>query len=253
MTVARQFLAMASFDLLRFRRNPATAFFTVVLPIIFLVLFTSLFGNETLESGARVATFYVPGILGLSIVSATMVNLATTTTIRRERGMIKRLRGTPLPPWVFIASQAATAAFVALLMTAVITIVGNLAFDVSFRWATLPTLAVTLAIGSASFCALGLALTTVIPTEDAAPAITNAVVLPLYFVSDVFVVTENVPRFAQLIGDIFPIRHLVSALQSSFDPFQDGAALPVVNWLVIAAWGLIALAVNAKKFRWTAK
>ena len=93
------------FDLTMFRRDPASTFFTVIFPLIFLFLFTSIFGNEETAGGVRLATFYVPGILALSIVSATMVNEAITMVSRRERGMLKRVRGTPLRPWVFVLSQ----------------------------------------------------------------------------------------------------------------------------------------------------
>ena len=92
---ARQLRSQVGYDLLAFRRNPAATFFTVVLPLIFLLLFTSIFGNEVLEGrdGLRAATFYVPGILALAIISATMVNLAMTTVTRREDGALKRACG----------------------------------------------------------------------------------------------------------------------------------------------------------------
>ncbi len=252
MSAVAQLRNQSAFDLLRFRRNPAAAFFTVILPLIFLVLFTSLFGNDTLNNGAKAATFYVPGILGLSIVSATMVNLAITTTTRRERGMLKRLRGTPLPPWVFLASQILMATVVAAFMTVLIIVIGRVLFGVSLQWSAVPTLLITLVLGAASFCAMGLALSTIIPSEDAAPAVTNAVALPLYFVSDVFVITEDAPRFITLLGDIFPVKHLVSALQPAFDPFVEGTPLEWGHWAVIAAWGVFGAVITMTRFRWTA-
>ncbi|MGH1489944.1 MAG: ABC transporter permease [Acidimicrobiales bacterium] len=240
-----------SFDLLIFRRNPAATFFTVILPLIFLVLFTSIFGNETLDSGAKVATFYVPGILSLAIVSATAVNLAITMTARRERGVLKRVRGTPVPPWIFVAAQAVAGFAISALMTVIIIVVGRILFGVSVNAAGVPSLLISVAIGAASFAMIGLGLSAIIPSEDAAPAVTNAIMLPLYFISDVFIPSGQAPGWVQAVGNLFPVRHLNLALQDSFNPFYEGTPWPWNHWLVIAGWGLFAAAATLRWFRWT--
>ena len=211
-------LKQANFDLLIFRRNPAATFFTVVLPLIFLLIFTSIFGNEEIRPGVRAATFYVPGILSLAIISATATNLAITMTTRRERGMLKRLRGTPIPAWTFIASQAIAGFVLCVIMTVLIVAIGRVLFQVSLNTNGIPSLLITVLIGAFSFSAIGLALTTITPSEDAAPAVTNAIFLPLYFISDVFIVSEE-ETFLQRVGNLFPVKHLSNALQESFDPF----------------------------------
>lgn len=253
-SIRSQLASQVRFDLLAFRRTPAATFFTVVLPLVFLILLTAVFGDETMDSrgGIRVANFYVPGILGLAIVSATMVNLAITTVTRREQGILKRVRGTPLRPSVFLASLVIAAIVIASAMTVVVLGVGRLLFDVSVRWEGVPALLVTLVLGAAAFCAMGLALTTVIPSVSAAPAITNAIVLPLYFVSEVFLVTDGEgPRIIEVIGDIFPVKHLVSALFESVDPLATGWALPLGHWAVLVAWGALGAVVAVTRFRWT--
>ena len=244
-------LRQANFDLLIFRRNPAATFFTVILPIIFLLLFTSIFGNQEIEPGVRAATFYVPGILALAIISATGVNLAITMTTRRERGVLKRVRGTPIPAWVFIASQALAGFMLSVIMTVLIVFIGRVLFDVSVNVNGLPSLLITLFIGAISFAAIGLALTSIIPSEDAAPAVTSAIFLPLYFISDVFIVGADTPAFIQRIGDIFPVKHLSNALQESFNPLAEAAPFPWQNWLVIAAWGAACAFITLRTFRWT--
>ncbi len=251
MTALGRLAHQARFDLLVFRRNPAATFFTVILPLIFLVIFTSIFGNETLDNGAKVATLYVPGILALAITSATAVNLAITMTTRRERGMLKRLRGTPIPPWVFVVAQAIAAFAICVAMTVIIVLVGRVLFGVSLFADGVLSLLITLIIAAPSFAAIGLALTAIIPSEDAAPAVTNAIMLPLYFISDVFIPADQVPDWIATIARIFPIVHLSNALQESFDPFIDGAPWPWRNWLVIALWGLGATLVTLRWFRWT--
>lgn len=245
--VARQL----NFDLLIFRRNPAASFFTVVLPLIFLFLFTSIFGNDTLDNGAKVATLYVPGILTLAIVSATAVNVAITMTTRRERGVLKRVRGTPVSPAVFILSQSLAGTMIAFVMTLIISVIGRVVYGVSLQVATLPNLIISVGLGAMSFAAIGLAMTTIISSEDAAPAVTNAVFLPLYFVSGVFVPNEGVPDWVQTVGNLFPVSHLNRALQESYDPFSTGPAWPWEHWLVIVAWGAVAGGLALKRFRWT--
>ena len=239
------------FDLLIFRRNPAATFFTVILPLIFLVIFTSIFGNNELANGASIATLYVPGILTLAIVSATSVNLAITMTIRRERGVLKRIRSTPIPQWVFIISQMLAGGVIAFVMTVIISAMGRVLYGVELQWATLPSLIVSLLLGAMAFAAIGLALTVIIPSEDAAPAVTNAVFLPLYFISGVFIPDTEVPSWVTTVGNFFPVSHLNQALQESYNPFADGAAWPWNHWLVIAGWGLVGAVITSLKFRWT--
>jgi len=239
-----------NFDLLIFRRNPAAAFFTAVLPLIFLVLFTSIFGNQELPNGAKVATVYVPGILALAIVSATTVNLAITMTARRERGVLKRLRGTPIAPFLFVLSQGITGFVISLLMTVLIVAIGWVLFGVAINWGTLPALLVTLVVGAGGLSALGLGLTALIPSEDAAPAVTNAIMLPLYFISGIFVPESEVPSWVISIAKVFPVYHLNHALQGSFDPFLEGSWWPISHWLVLLAWGAIGLLIAIRYFRW---
>ena len=204
-----------------------------------------------MSNGVRLATLYVPGILSLAIISATTVNLTITMTTRRERGMLKRVRGTPIPPWIFIASQALTGLALSALMAVVIVGIGRLAYEVSLNLDSLPSLVITIIIGAASFSALGLALTTACPSEEAAPAVTNAIMLPLYFISDEFIPGEQVPEGISTIAGIFPVQHMSRALQESFDPFAAGTPWPWQHWLVIGAWGLGGTIVAAKTFRWT--
>lgn len=249
MTWLRQLRYQASFDLMMFRRNPAATFFILLFPVIFLVLFSSLFGNE-MVNGVRSATLYVPGILALAIISATFVNLAVTMTGRRERGILKRTRGTPLRPWVFITAQGVAAMLISAAMTVVVIGIGRVAFGVSVNTSGLLSLAITVVIGAAAFSTLGLAVTSILPSETAAPAITNAIVLPLYFISDVFIVDEK-PAILLDIAKVFPVQHLAKALAESFDPFATGIPWPWQHWVVIAGWGLLGLAFTLMSFRWT--
>ena len=222
-------------------------------PLLFLVIFGFIFGDEIIEGeGVKVSTFQVPGILALSIVSATFINLAMGAVIRREAGQLKRLRGTPVRPIVWVLGQVLSAFVLVVVMATLVTVLGRLLFGVAFNLDTIGVFAVTLLLGSAAMSALGLAITAVIPNEDAAPAVTNAAVFPLYFVSDVFLITDqDGDGFINRVGDFFPIKPLAQALQPSYDPFLDGVAVPWAEWAVIGIWGLLGVLVAARFFRWT--
>ena len=176
------------------------------------------------------------------------------TVIRRETSILKRVRGTPMRPWVFMGGLVATSYAVIALMAVLMAVIGWAVYDVDLLWETVPSLIVSLIVGGAVFCALGLAFTNVIPNETSAPPFLNLIVLPLYFVSDVYVpATDDTSQVITLIGDIFPARHLAVALQQGFDPLSDGSTWPVTNWLVMAAWGVVGVVVVTRWFRWTPK
>ena len=235
-----------------FWRSPASVFFTVLLPIIFLVIFASIFGNETIEERGdlKVSTYYVPGIMTLAVVSATLVSLAISLVEAREAGRLKRVRGTPLPTWAFVAGRVGNAIVVSLLMVVIVTAIGRLLYDVAVPDETVPALLVTLLVGAFSFSCLGFALTSAIPSEEAAPPITNFTVLPLYFLSGVFIPETEIPDGVLEVADLFPIRHFFEAFLTAFDPATVGAGFEWGNLAVVAAWGFAGLAIAARTFRW---
>ena len=254
MSTARLVLHQFRYDQRTFWREPAAVFFTVALPILFLFIFVSIFGNESTEVGGQEikgSTYYVPGILALAIISATLVNLAITLTGLRERGTLKRVRSTPLPPWVFMAGRVLTALVVSVIMVVLVTLLGRVVYDVSVPTGTLPGLALTVLVGTAAFCCLGFALTAVIPSENAAPAVTNAVVLPLYFFSGIFIPNEEIPSGMQLVGDVFPVKHLFEGLLTAFNPLTEGNGIEGAHLLVLAAWGVAGLLAATRTFRWS--
>jgi ABC-2 type transport system permease protein len=235
-----------------FWRNPASVFFTVIFPVIFLFLFAGLFGNQRIdELGVEVATYYVPGIITLAVVSATLVSLAMNLVVAREAGRLKRFRGTPLPAWAFIAGRVGNSIVVAVLMVVLVTALGAIFFDVAVPTTTLPALAVTLLVGAFAFCSLGFALSAAIPSEDAAPAITNATVLPLYFLSGVFIPETEIPDGVLQFADLFPIRPFFEAFFAAFDPATTGAGFEWGQLAAVAAWGVAGLLVALRWFRWT--
>lgn len=247
-----QILTGARYALLAFRRNPAATFFTVIFPIVFLLLFGLIFGDEIHDSGAKISTFQVPGILGMSIVSATFVNLAMGSVFKREAGQLKRLRGTPLRPLVWVAGQILASLILVVVMTILVTVIGRLLFGVAFNIETIGVFVVTVLLGAIVFSALGLAVTAIIPNQDAAPAVTNAIVLPLYFISDIFLISDDDGGgWLSSIGNFFPVKRLVRALQPSYNPFVETVEIPWAEWAVLAVWGVVGVAAASLFFRWT--
>jgi len=240
------------YDQKAFWRNPAAVFFTVMFPVIVFLILAVVFNGEEVEvrGGVEATTYYVPAIMSLAIISATMQTLAMTLVIAREDGRLKRGRGTPMPPWVFIAGRIGNSIVVALMMLVLLAAIGAALYGVSVPWGRLPAILLTLVIGAASFCCLGIALTALIPSQDAAAAIVNALLLPLYFLSGVFIPEDQLPNGVITFADLFPVRHFFDAFFDAYVP-AGGAAVSWDNLAVVALWGVAGLLLAIKFFRWT--
>jgi ABC-2 type transport system permease protein len=236
-----------------FLRNPASAFFTLVFPLMFLVIFTTIFGSGTIRVGPgkaiSVATFYVPAISAFSVITACYTNIAISLSFSRDSGALKRIRGSPMPVWAYMAARIVHSVIIAILLVAVCSAFGAVFYHATLPTQTLPAFALTLIVGAATFCALGVALTAVIPNADAAPAVVNASILPLLFISNVFIPLQNPPQWLDLLGKIFPVRHFADALSASFFALT-GSGLHTNDLLVIGAWGVAGLILATRFFDW---
>jgi ABC-2 type transport system permease protein len=230
-----------------FWRNPAAAFFTFAFPLIFMFVFQAIFGSQV-EGELTAAAFFTPAIVAFSIVNACFTSLAMTVVAVREDGVLKRIRGTPMPGVVYLAARISHSVLVGLLLVAVVSAFGALVYNVPFPWERLPQLVISLLIGSACFCALGLAVSGLVPNERAAPAVVNAIILPLLFISDVFVRIPPENTLAQL-GNLFPVRHFAVALQGIWTPSLNGPLDPM-DLVWVAAWAVVGLVVALRTFRW---
>jgi ABC-2 type transport system permease protein len=245
--VAHQF----RYDQKAFWRNPASVFFTVMFPVILFLILGIVFNGEEVDvrGGIEATTYYVPAIMSLAIISATMQTLAMTLVIAREDGRLKRGRGTPMPPWVFIAGRVGNSIVVALMMLVLLAAIGAV-FGADVPWDRLPAILLTLVLGAASFCCLGIALTAAIPSQDAAAAIVNAMLLPLYFLSGVFIPEDQIPGGVLGFADLFPVRHFFDAFFDAYVP-AGGPAVSWDNLAVVALWGVAGLLLAIRFFRWT--
>jgi ABC-2 type transport system permease protein len=247
--IAHQF----RYDQKTFWRSPTSVFFTVALPVLFLFIFATIFGSDTIDArgGVKVTTYYVPAIITLAVISATFVSPAIAITQQRESGVLKRVRGTPLPSWVFIGGRVGNALVVSFVMVALLSVIGLVVYDVTIPTTTLPAVFITLIVGAASFACMGFALTTIIPSEDAAPAITNLFALPLYFISGVLIPDSEIPSGVLTFADVFPIRHFFEAFFTAWGPATTGVGIELGDLAVVAGWGAFGLAIAVRRFRWS--
>jgi ABC-2 type transport system permease protein len=239
-----------------FWRNPPAAFFTFAFPLMFLVIFTSLFSDTTnvliggeLLKNISTSTYYIPAIATFSIITATYTNLGISVVFLRELGILKRMRGTPMPAWSYMTARIVHAMFMALLLVAIVTVFGLLFYDADLTARTLPAFALTIVVGAACFASLGLACTAIISNADAAPAVVNATILPLLFLSGVFIPLPDHTTWYVIVAKVFPIYHFTQAMLSAFLA-PHGSGLRVGDLLIMAAWAVGGLLAAVRFFSW---
>jgi ABC-2 type transport system permease protein len=234
-----------------FWRNPASAFFTFAFPMMFLVIFTALLGRGEVVIGGRQisqTTYYVAAMAAFSVITACYTNIAIAVTFQRDSGVLKRTRGTPLPSGAYLSARVLHSMLVALLLVVLTSAFGRAFYDAAVpSGASLLRFVVMLVVGSASFCALGLAATAAIPNADASPAVVNASILPLLFLSGIFIpLGDDAPAWISWIGRVFPVKHFADGIQAGF----IGTTFNWDDVLVVAAWGLAGLVLASRFFSW---
>jgi ABC-2 type transport system permease protein len=247
-----QALRVVRFTNKAFWRNPANAFFTFAFPLMFLVIFTALFGTGTVPAAGReinTSTFYVGAIAAFSIITATYTNLAINISFTRDLGVLKRIRGTPIAAWSFMVGRILHAILVTVLLVAIVVAFGALFYEAEVPTDTLPAFLVTMAVGAASFSALGLAITSVIPNADASPAIVNASILPLLFLSGIFIPIQDPNAWYVTLAKVFPVYHFAKAMESAYFSVS-GSGFEGYHLLVIGAWGLGGAIAATLFFSW---
>jgi len=236
-----------------FFRTPVALFFNLLLPLVMLVVFNAVFSGQTVEmAGGDVPLqqFYVGGLAAYTAVSATFGNLANSIPIRREDGILKRWRSTPLPPWACIGGFLGQALLLAAAGAALMIAVGIVFYDITLDVAKVPALLVSFIVGVVAFALLGIAVGSKIRNAEAAPAIANALLLPLAFISNIFIPLEDPPKLLDWCAKVFPLGPFARCVQDVFNP---AVAAPAFSWWrlgVVAAWGVVGGLVAVRWFRW---
>jgi ABC-2 type transport system permease protein len=224
-----------------FWRNPSAAFFNFLLPLLLLFLTASAFSANSKE-----LRILIPGIAGMGVLATTFTALAFNLTLLRDEGVLKRWRGTPMPAGAYLGGLLGSAALNAFLQVLVVVVIGNVVYGVD--WPQEPALLVLFtALGVICFAALGIAFSHLIPNEDAAPAYTNAVFLPVIFISGVFYSSDDLPEALKAVAEILPLKHLIDGLSAGI---VGGGDDTLTSALVVGAWAVAALIAAVRWFRW---
>lgn len=229
-----------------FWRNPSSAFFNFLLPLLFLAFFGGIFhGNQ------HDLNVIVPGIAGMAVLSTTFSALAFNMTNLRELGILKRMRGTPMAPSSYLAAIGLNAVTNTVLQIAIVVVAGRIFFGTGWPKDWLE-LAVFVAAGVACFASLGVALSHAIPNFDSAPAYVNAIFLPVIFVSGVFYDADNAPSWVKDIADALPLKHVIDGLSGAM-VHGTGLAHNASGLAVVAVWAALGTWLAIRGFSWESR
>jgi ABC-2 type transport system permease protein len=232
-----------------FWRNREAAFFTFLLPVVFFLIFGSIYGNDVIKPDlVKGSAYLVAGMIGYGVASTAFAGLGITMVVRRESGVLKRVRGTPMGPATYLIAVLSSTLLVFLIEAFVIIALGRILYGVPLpdRWFSL---ALTLLLGATVFAAMGLGITGLVRSAEGSSAVINAVYLPMAIISGTFFSTHSYPAFLKTIADVLPLTHftlltrdvLLRHHQIWDRPGQVG---------VVALWGAIGLVVAIRAFRW---
>jgi len=229
-----------------FWRNREAAVFVFIFPLLLYVLLTSVYSNEI--DGVPAADVLLAGLFGYGAANTAFGGLAITLVIRREAGILKRLRSTPLPPWAYIAAVLLSTLLVFALQAVALLVLGSVAFDASMP-ANWLGFAGAIVLGVGCFAGLGVGAAALIRSAEGVSAVVNVILLPMAFLSGSFGPTREFPAFLQAIADVLPLTYFLDIVDGVYlggeSLFADPKALGAV-----AAWGIAGVAVALRRFSW---
>lgn len=232
-------------------RNPLQAFFSFAFPIVFFFIFASVFGhqhdNKALGHGVKLINYYTPSILGYALMASCFTSIAMQLANRREAGILKRLRGTPLPSWALFAGIVGSSLLVAALQAVVSIVFAKVAYGAVLPGDRIAPLIAVIVIASLAFCALGIAVSSLIPNPDSGPAVINLPFFVLVFISGAyFPVTGGLAK----VANFFPLRPFIQAMYRAFNPHLVGSAWDAHDLRTVAIWGAVGAFFAIRRFRW---
>ncbi|GAA4675251.1 transport permease protein [Phytohabitans rumicis] len=245
-------------EIKQFLRSRESVVFTMAFPVIMILIFASIFDGE-IAPGIKFTQYFVTGMIATGLLTVGFQSLAIQIPIERDRGVLKRLRGTPMPKWVYFAGKVVMVAAIGVVETAILLGVSAAFFDLSLpssasKWLTFAWVSV-LGLSACTLC--GIAFSSVPRSARGATAVVTPVALVLQFISGVFFVFTDLPTWMQQIAAIFPLKWMCQGLRSVFLPPSFAAAEPGGSWelgkvaLILGAWCIVGLVLCVRTFRWT--
>jgi ABC-2 type transport system permease protein len=226
-------------------REPSSVFFAVLFPTLFVIVVPYAFGQPVID-GVRFAAMVTPSMAVFGAVVTAYVNMPEQVALAREKGVLKRLRGTPLPAAAYLTGRLGSTVWVGALAVVGAYGAGWLVHSVEVPWRSLPAIVVVFLVGIPALAALGLAIVALVPEAKTVPAVALGTFLPLAFVSGLFAFGFELPDALSTVGWVFPFKHLVEANATAFTT----ATLALGHLGVVVLWGLVGAGVAAWRFRW---
>jgi ABC-2 type transport system permease protein len=238
------------YEQLNFWLNPVAALFTIGFSLVFLILLASSTGNSHSSTlgGLRVVQYYVPGFIAYGLMATCFSMLTTSLVVRREMGLLKRLRLSPLPTSALLAAVLANAVIISFIQVVLLLLIGRYGYHVAFPH-NVGALIVALVVGAASFTALGVAMSTLIPNQDAAGPVVSIIFFVLLFLSGLWYPIDPHSGLAKFAA-WFPIRHLIEAIYAPFDTRRGVTGWAWHDILIMAIWGVVATLVAVRCWSW---
>ena len=240
------------YQLVLLARSPFGLFLTLVVPLLLLISLNLITPSNAavVWGGHHYAQFLTPAISAFCLLNACYVTTITTIVLARENGVLKRLRGTPLPAWTYLVGRAGAAVVTAVASAAIIIATGAVFFHVTIIWPALGYFAGAAGLGVVSFFLLGVAVTTVVPNTDTALPVAFGTMLPLAFISDVFFSAIHSPSWLHDLASAFPVAPVARAMEAAFNPATRSWPMPVSGLAAVLGWSIAAAVVIALAFRW---
>jgi ABC-2 type transport system permease protein len=235
-------------ELLLYSRSRELAFFTFLLPVIFFVLLGSVYGGNDRIKGYRAPDYLLTGMLGYGVAATAFSGLAIVLVIRRESGVLKRLRATPLPPWIYIAAVLLTSLVAFAIEAIVLIVLSMVLFDAHFP-KSIGSAILAVLFGGAAFAVLGVGVSGLVRRAEGASAVITALYLPLSFISGAFFSQKNFPGWLKWIADLLPLQYFIDLMGSVM---LGGAELwdRPKDVAMIMGWGLVGALLARRYFRW---
>jgi ABC-2 type transport system permease protein len=233
-------------------RSPRALGFTFAFPVVLVTLFGAInSGVEVTLADAKVpfTQYYTPAIGVFGLTTACYTSLVVGLATARETGLLKRVRGTPLPVAVYLGSWSAGAMLTGLASVLVLFCVAVPAFGVIVPLATLPAAIITAAVGAGCLAALGLAAGSLVKTSEQAMPLAQLTFLPISFISGIWFPLDGAPSWVTTTADVFPLKHIVDAFTRCFLAGTPGAGFAWGDLAVITAWGAAGLLVATRRLR----
>lgn len=235
-----------------FFRTLVAAFFTLVFPLFIFMVFSLVFGNEEIEElGVKLSQYFGPAMAVFAAVSASYTNIASATAYQRDEGILKRVRGTPLPAGIYLGGKVISAVWIAVLSVVLMMVVGVAFYGIQIYGATLPAAIFTFFVGVACFASIGLLVAGLVNSGESATAVTNATLLPLAFISGIFLVpSDDSPAWLDTVANLFPLKHFVVPFTDAFNPTFAGSPWQWNHLGYMALWGAVCLVLGIRFFKW---